>query len=211
MREFRFFLRERRRKKRVFACPVCHLELSLDDLDNDGYTVCPLCGAVLEVVLSGGFPLPVVHDLEIKRVQPRFRTHSLSTHISIGLLPIAFLFSVVAFVMGFFLFESYAQVEKLGLGLFILSLIGSTITFGTGFLDWRRRYRGRPYAIIYTKIKLSIVFWIVGIVALIIRLGLVNIGTLLSPTYILFIVLQLLMLVIIAIVGHIGGNLVFGK
>ena len=29
---------------RTFRCPVCHLELSVHDLDENGLVVCPLCG-----------------------------------------------------------------------------------------------------------------------------------------------------------------------
>jgi hypothetical protein len=211
MREFRFWLRERRKRKRIFVCPVCHLELSLNDLDKDGYTVCPVCSVVIQVVMSGGFPLPVIHDVEIKRAQPRLRTHAMSTHVSVGLLPIALLFSAAAMVLNFFLFQYSAHVERLGFSLFLLSLFGSVLSFGTGFLDWRTRYRARPYDIISTKIKLSVVFWVIGILAVVVRLGLVPAGNICSPFYFLFLGLQVLMLAIISVVGHIGGNLVFGK
>jgi len=211
MRILRILARERKKKNKIFYCPVCHLPLSLDDLDSHGYTVCPVCSVVLEVVMSCGFPLPVVHDLEIKRAQPRLRTHSMSTHVSIGLLPIALFFGALAFIMNLFAFDSSAYMDRLGVMLLIGSLVGSLFTFGTGFLDWWTRYRHRPYCQITDKIKLSILLFGTGIVAVLVRLILVHGSGILSPAYLLFLGLEVVMLLIIGIIGHIGGNLVFGK
>jgi uncharacterized membrane protein len=211
MRIFRVLGREMKKRSRTFYCPVCHLPLSLDDLDADGYTVCPVCSVVLEVVMSGGFPLPVVHDLEIKRAQPRLRTHGLSTHITIGLLPLALFFGALALVMEFFAFNYAGYLERLGFILFSISLAGSFLTFSTGFLNWWTRYRHRHYRQIYDKIKLSILLWVIGIAAMVIHLKFVDVGNVLAPAFILFLALQCAMLLVIGIIGHIGGNLVFGK
>jgi len=211
MRSLRILGRELKKKSRTFYCPVCHLPLSLDDLDAHGYTVCPVCSVVLEVVMSCGFPLPVVHDVEIKRAQPRLRTHGLSTHITIGLLPLGLFFGALALCMEFFAFNYAGYMERLGLILFSVSLIGSFLTFGTGFLDWWTRYRHRHYRQIYDKIKLSILLWVIGIVAMVVRLKFVTDGDILSHAFVLFLCLQGAMLLIVGIIGHIGGNLVFGK
>lgn len=213
MRLLRVIGRDLKKKSKVFYCPVCHLPLSLDDLDSHGYTVCPVCSIVIEVVMSGGFPLPVVHDLEIKRAQPKLRTHSMSTHVSIGLLPVGLLFGVLSFVMCLFpsLTGYAAHLEKLGCYLFGISLIGSIFTFGTGFLDWWTRYRHRPYKQIAEKIKLSILLWIMGGLAIAVHFLLVAPQGILSPAFILFLAIQGAMLAVIGIIGHVGGNLVFGK
>ena len=210
MRLLRIIGRDLKKKKRVFYCPVCHLPLSLDDLDSHGYTVCPVCSVVLEVVMSGGFPLPVVHDLEIKRAQPRLRTHSMSTHVSIGLLPLGLFFGALSLFMSFFAFNYAEQVERVGFYLFAISLIGTFFTFGTGYLDWWTRYRRRPYKQINEKIKLSILLWLMGAGAVLVRLLMVT-DSILSPAFLLFLALQAAMLVVIGIIGHVGGNLVFGK
>lgn len=217
MRQIRFWLRARRKKQRLFACPVCHLELSLNDLDKEGYTVCPVCGVVLEVVMSAGFPLPVVHDVEIKRAQPRYRTHSMSTHLSIGLLPVSLLFNIAALMMALAApMASYSvQLETLGLGLFALSFIGSFATFGLGYWDWKTRYRARPYHFITSKIRMSWLLWAVAAVALAVRFSMgccpASADALMSPAFVLYLVLQASALGVIGVIGHIGGNLVFGK
>jgi hypothetical protein len=211
IRPLKFWLRERRKEKRMFVCPVCHLELALDDLDGKGYTVCPVCGIVIEVVMSGGFPLPVVHDVEIKRAQPRFRTHANSTHLSIGLLPVSMVLSVAGLALSFFHPLYAGHVEKTALGLFLLSYLGSFATFGLGYWDWKTRYRGRPYRLITSKIRLSWLLWALGAAALFVRWFMVEPGILLSPAFLLYLVLQAAMLCVIAYIGHIGGNLVFGK
>ncbi len=200
--------REKKKARKLVYCPVCHLELSLHDLDKDGYTVCPVCSVVLEILVVNGFPMPIVHDLEIKRAIPKKRIHGLSTHLSIGLLPVAMLFTFIALVMGWLGTEKWTVLDKtilsdLGNYLFLLSFIGIIINFASGYMDWYIRYRHRPYDLIRSKIKGSIALCILG--TIVIALSVCGCMPLASFA------VQVLMLGIIAYIGHIGGYLVFGK
>lgn len=218
---------------KTFFCPVCHLELSFHDADKDGLLVCPLCGIVIEITSVFGHPLPVVHDVEIKRYQPKMRIHPLSTHLPIGLYPFAllgmlfiFFISIIQYIYlknGFTLDEAILlyvpSIKKMADIFLFVSIIFSTITFASGYYDWYMRYEKRKYRMITVKICFSLLFLVLGILSLFLQTsGLIfgengflilnTAGILLSCLYFL---LMFTNMCIIATLGHIGGLLVFGK
>jgi hypothetical protein len=216
---------KRRAYGRTFVCPVCHLELAFADLDGNGLAVCPVCGAVLSVEAPYGHPVPVVLDMEIYRTQPKLRLHPLASHLPIGLFPFALLGALVL------LAASVARVglapgtgsviERATLLLLGLSVCLSPLTIAAGFWDWRRRYAGRPYRIITLKLVFSGAFVALGAAALALHAsgavfsratGMLAaaspLQTLAAAAY--FAALALGM-VAVSTLGHVGGNLVFGK
>jgi uncharacterized membrane protein len=219
---------------RTFVCPVCHLELSFADLDTHGLAVCPLCGAVLSVEAPYGHPVPVVMDMEIHRAQPKARLHPLAAHLPIGLFPFALLGALV--LLGFSAAggaavrvlealggsaATVATLERATLLLLGLSVLLSPLTIAAGYWDWRHRYGGRPYRIIRLKLAFSGAFVALGVVALALhasgavfsaQTGLLT-GA--SPLHALAAAAYFAALaagmIAIATLGHVGGNLVFGK
>lgn len=204
--------RKLKARKNRFVCPICHLELHMHDVDENGLVVCPVCGAVLEVTETNGHKIPIVHNVEIKRPQPMFRLHTIATHFSIGLLPLALLSNLIAFVFYLYNANSWtlkaAEFEWIGYWLLLISFVGGLATFLTGLVDWKRKYRGRTYTIITKKIRLSFVLFIVLTAAVGLRV-VAEPG--LSLTYSLYVVLQIASLGIISTIGHYGGFLVHGK
>lgn len=218
---------------KTFYCPVCHLELSFHDADKDGLLVCPLCGIVIEVSDVFGHPLPVVHDVEIKRHQPKMRIHPISTHLPIGLFPFAllgtlfiFFISIIQFFYskgGFTLDEVFLNyvpsVKKMSDIFLFISVFFSIITFASGYYDWYMRYEKRKYQMITVKIYFSFIFLILGIISFILQTsGFVfseNGFLILNPLGIflacIYFLLMLANMCIIATLGHIGGLLVLGK
>jgi hypothetical protein len=208
---------------RVFACPVCHLDLSFLDVDGNGLVVCPVCGAVLSVEAPYGHAVPVVLDMEINRVQPKLRLHPLAVHLPIGLFPVAVLGAVVllaASLLGVATFPA-AVVERATLLVLLLAVALSPLAIAAGLTDWWRRYGRRPYRIIRLKIAFSITFVTLGAAALALHAsgavfspatGLLA-GS--SPLHVLaataYFALLALGLIVVATLGHVGGNLVFGK
>ncbi len=218
---------------KTFYCPVCHLELSYHDVNKDGLLVCPLCGIVIELADVFGHPLPVVHDVEIKRYQPKLRIHPLSTHIPIGLFPFVLLVTVFIFFMtffkyffapyGFYIDESVLQyvpsLKKMADFFMVISLIFSILTFASGYYDWYFRYEKRKYRMITLKIYFSLLFVIFSAIALVLQMSgvvfdgqgfiiLNGMGILFSLFYFL---LMFINMCILATLGHVGGLLVFGK
>jgi len=230
-------------KKRIygktFYCPVCHLELAYADTDKDGLVVCPLCGVVIELADVWGHPLPVVHDVEINRVQPKSRMHPVLTHAPIGLMPFALIGALFLAVMSLLLpfmpsgansllasnevqslIAALPAVNQVTLLLLGISVGFSALTTASGYWDWMKRYGGRPYRVIRMKIVLSIIFFCVGLVVFFMHFS----GMVFNPesgqvitsaaglvSLIVYLGLPFVEMGVIAVLGHVGGNLVFGR
>jgi len=221
---------KRRYYGRTFRCPVCHLELALVDVNGNRLMVCPVCGVVLDVEEVYGHTVPVVLDVEIHRPQPKTRIHPLATHIPIGLYPFAVLGAgllAIASILGPAIPGLAPLVIRAPiladatLVLLVLSVGFSVVTFVSGLRDWYRRYRRRPYAQIRLKIVFSVIFLVLGGLAIALHAsgaafsattGLVDLG---SPLAIALAAAELGVLcagmVVIATLGHVGGTLVFGR
>ena len=215
---------------RTFRCPVCHLELALVDANGNRLLVCPVCGVVLDVEEVYGHAVPVVLDVELRRPQPKMRIHPLATHLPIGLFPFAVLGAVVLLLFSILgplvpglapLVERAPFLADATLVLLVLSVGFSAVTIIAGLRDWYRRYRRRPYAQIRLKITFSVIFLILGGLAIALHAsgavfsnatGLVDLA---SPTALALAAVELAVLgagmVVIATLGHVGGTLVFGR
>ncbi len=217
---------------KTFRCPVCHLELSFDDLDEHHLMVCPLCGVVLDVDDPYGHPVPVVVDVELFRPQPKARLHPLATHLPIGLYPFALAGAVLLLLVSVLAALGWAAqipwlaarapvVADATLVLLVVSVGWAPLTVAAGLWDWWHRYRRRPYRVITLKILFSVVFLILGGAALALHAsglvygaatGLVDLS---SPLHVGLALLDLLLLgggmIAVATLGHVGGNLVFGR
>ena len=215
---------------RTFRCPVCHVELAMVDADGNRLMVCPVCGVVLDVEEVYGHVVPVVLEVELHRPQPKMRIHPLMTHAPIGLFPFAVLGTgalILASVLGPRVpglgswLANAPMVADVTLVLLALSVGLSVFTFASGLWDWRRRYRGRPYRQITLKIVFSVLFLLLGGIAIALHAsgfvfqastGLVDVA---SPMALALAAVELAVLllgmVVIATLGHIGGTLVFGR
>ena len=215
---------------RTFRCPVCHVELAMVDADGNRLMVCPVCGVVLDVEEVYGHVVPVVLEVELHRPQPKMRIHPLMTHAPIGLFPFAVLGTgalILASVLGprapglGSWLANAPMVADVTLVLLALSVGLSVFTFASGLWDWRRRYRGRPYRQITLKIVFSVLFLLLGGIAITLHAsgfvfsastGLVDVA---SPMALglaaVELTVLLLAMVVIATLGHIGGTLVFGR
>jgi hypothetical protein len=225
---------KRRAYGRTFACPVCHLELAFADTNGDGLVVCPVCGAVISLDAPYGHAVPVVVDMEIQRAQPKWRMHPLASHLPVGLYPVAWLGAALLLLVSILpataglSFPGVAGpgggallLERATLVLLVLAVGLSPLTIGVGLWDWFRRYGRRPYRIITLKIVFSVAFVLLGAVTVALQAG----GAVFSPVTgmidvssplhalavaVYFAVLSL-NLIVVATLGHVGGNLVFGK
>jgi uncharacterized protein YbaR (Trm112 family) len=215
---------------RTFRCPVCHLELALVDVNGNRLLVCPVCGVVLDVEQVYGHAVPVVLDVELRRPQPKLRIHPLATHLPIGLYPFAVLGAVVLLLFSILgplvpglapLVDRAPVVADATLILLVLSVGFSGVTFTSGLRDWYRRYRRRPYAQIRLKIAFSVIFLVLGGLAIVLHAsgaafsattGLIDLT---SPLALVLAAVELVALgagmIVIATLGHVGGTLVFGR
>jgi uncharacterized protein YbaR (Trm112 family) len=215
---------------RTFRCPVCHVELAMVDVNGNRLLVCPVCGVVLDVEEVYGHAVPVVLDVELFRPQPKVRIHPLATHIPIGLYPFAVLGALSLLVMSVLgpvmpglapLLDRARVIADVTLVLLVASVGFSIVTFASGLRDWFRRYRRRSYAQIRVKIAFSLIFLLLGALAVALHAsgaafssatGLVDLA---SPLALVLAAVEIAALatgmVVIATLGHIGGTLVFGR
>jgi hypothetical protein len=215
---------------KTFKCPICHLELSEHDTDENGCLVCPLCSVVIELHETYGHFLPIVNDVEVERVQPKARLHPMATHLPIGLFPLGLLgatfllaTSIYSKISGInvsssLFFSEYSTIiENVTFLMLSIAVFASALTFITGLIDWRYRYSGRPYRVITLKIILSSLFLVTGIavVALhcvVFQAGMIGFDNLINVlATIIYFTLMAAAMFILATLGHVGGYLVFGK
>lgn len=215
---------------KTFFCPVCHLELSEHDTDENGLLVCPLCSVVIELYETYGHFVPIVNDVEINRQQPKARLHPMATHLPIGLFPFAFLgagFLLLMSIFGAFtgltamnsnfFAEVSPIIDNVTLIFLTIAVVSSALTFVSGYVDWKKRYGGRAYRVITLKILLSSIFLVIGLLTVVLHpfvfdTGIIDITNLaaLLATVIYFLLLSAGMFML-ATLGHVGGYLVFGK
>lgn len=215
---------------RTFYCPVCHLELSEHDVDENGTLVCPLCSVVIELYETYGHFVPVVNDVEINRYQPKARLHPMATHLPIGLFPLAFLGAGILLLLSLISWfggltnggnASFAGISRVidnaTLIFLVIAVAASLLTFLSGFIDWRKRYGGRPYRVVTLKITLSAIFLVVGLLSVLLHpavftAGLISIGGVVElVAVVLYFIFMSAGMFILATLGHVGGYLVFGK
>ncbi|MBN2802687.1 MAG: hypothetical protein JXR91_06310 [Deltaproteobacteria bacterium] len=215
---------------KTFFCPVCHIELSFYDLDENACVICPVCGVALEVHQTYGHTLPVVNDVEINRVQPKSRIHPVATHLPIGLFPLAMMGSLFLLLLSLILpvtasqdiknwsSENLSSISSVVFIMFAIAVASSLLTYISGVWDWKFRYGQRPYRVITLKIIFSALFLLSGIAVVLLHnvvfadTGVINftnpITILATLAYFGF---QGLAMLFIATLGHVGGYLVFGK
>ncbi len=190
---------------RVFTCPVCHFDMTQADIEKGGFVVCPVCGAVLQVVDSAGFIFTVVVDMETYRHQLRMRLHPISASFPLSLIPVSILLVLIYLITGNTLLEEGAYYSLL------MAVLISFAGLGSGLYDWLRRFNGRRYHIIRSKICLSIIFVLLGIGCLVWRTlnpDVIIDGSLSRWVYLLCV---FAMVPIGAALGHLGGNMVYGE
>jgi len=213
----------------TFRCPVCHLVLAAVDADGNGLLVCPVCGAVIEIEAVYGHIVPVVLDMELSRPQPKLRLHPMATHLPIGLFPVALLGALALLwitlaarfgVSGARLAVHAPAIASAVLVLLVASVAAAVATFASGLWDWNFRYRRRTYRQIRLKIACSVVFLLVGGVAIALHAsgavfsagGLMRVDTVAglaaAGAYLIALAGNM---IVIATLGHVGGTLVYGR
>jgi len=215
---------------RTFRCPVCHLELSYHDTDENDCLVCPVCSVVIELYETYGHSIPVVNDVELNRIQPKSRLHPVATHLPIGLFPFALLgagflliVSLVFKITGTAVsnsafFTTYSPIiENVTFLMLLIAVVSSALTFLTGFIDWRGRYGARTYRVITLKIILSALFLGIGLCIVLLHFlvftgGIIAFDSAVNVlSTVIYFILMAAAMFMLATLGHVGGYLVFGK
>lgn len=129
--------------------------------------------------------------------------HPIAVHFTNALFPVAFLFLVLSLL---FHQDSFRQTYFYILALATLS---SPVSYLTGIVDWKQRYKGAKTSLFAKKIRSGIGLMVVGALCTAwygFSPGIVD-GTGLAR--VVFLALNLSTLPLAVMLGHLGGKLVF--
>jgi rubredoxin/uncharacterized membrane protein len=135
----------------------------------------------------------------------RLHGHPIAVHIPNGVLPLSFLFTLIAVA---FKSEAFAIAAAYNIAFVCLSM---PIVVITGFIDWYNRFNARWAKIFSIKFTCGVVVSTLSLIIALMWFTQPTIYLELSARLILFLVLNLINLLAAAVAGYYGGKLVFNK
>src|SRR4030067_2788953 len=134
-----------------------------------------------------------------RRRQKDIHIHTIFIHFTNSLYPVAILF------MFLFLLFGNASFHQTYFYMMVLATFSTPVSYLTGILEWRKRFKGIMIPIFASKIKYGPVMFIIGGCSTLwhyLSPGILERGDLLSVVYVLFTVSIMLPLIYL---GHLGG------
>jgi uncharacterized membrane protein len=134
-----------------------------------------------------------------------FFLHPISAHFSNGVIPIAVLYLLLNVATG----DTY--FEHTVIDLLVIVLLAAPVSFVSGIIDWKKKYKGAKAPVFVKKIRLAVVLCVLAVAAISIRFAdpaVMEAGGVLRWAYILIV---LAMLPVVVLLGHYGGKLSAGQ
>jgi len=135
--------------------------------------------------------------------QKDIHIHSIFIHFTNSLYPVAILFMFL-----FILFDN-ASFHKTYFYIMVLATFSVPVSYLTGILEWRKRFKGIMIPIFAAKIKYGVVVFVIGGCSTFwhyLSPGILERGDILSVVYVLLNVSIILPLIYL---GHLGGIIVY--
>jgi len=148
--------------------------------------------------------MPAKKKSLLKEMKETFFLHAIAAHFSNGLIPVAVLYLLLTLPSGDPFFEH--TVEH----LIVISLMAIPVSFFSGLHDWKTKYKGAKTPVFLKKIRLSIILFLLALVAVTIRIAIPDIMYENSWLHWVYIVFLLAMLPVVTLLGHYGGKLTAG-
>jgi uncharacterized membrane protein len=131
--------------------------------------------------------------------------HPILVHTPNGLIPVI----VIFFLIGIF-FQVHSMETAAFYNLAVLLVIIPGVML-TGYLEWKKRYKGAKTALFFAKITCSLIVFATILILAGWRFIDPEVISQTSPTRWIFFSISLVMLLAAGIAGHLGGKLVFGS
>jgi uncharacterized membrane protein len=130
--------------------------------------------------------------------------HSISVHFTNSLYPVAVFFLILYKI---FQHDSFRLTYY---NLLVLASFSAPISFFTGFIEWKQKYKGARVGIFTKKIKYGLV--LLGLGSLCALWSFIYPEILLDSgsLHFIFIILNLAIIPFVAYLGYLGGKLIFG-
>lgn len=132
---------------------------------------------------------------------PLFQFHPITAHFPNGLIPVSLFFLVLALLFDF------ECVEKTAFYLLCSATVIAPLTVATGIYNWKTRYRGAVTGKFLFKLIGGFAFTVLALATVIWRLLNPQVVEVSGGWYFL---VNLALLALVVMLGHIGGGLVFG-
>jgi len=129
--------------------------------------------------------------------------HPIAVHFTNALFPVAFFFLVLYFLSQN---DSFRQTYFY---ILVLATISSPISYLTGIVDWRQRYKGVMTSIFSKKIRSGIGLIVVGAICTVWYAFSPGVVDERGVARIIFLALNLSTIPLAVVLGHLGGKLVF--
>lgn len=130
--------------------------------------------------------------------------HSISVHFTNGLYPVAVFFLVLYKI---FQQDSFRLTYY---NLLVLASFYAPISFFTGFIEWKQKYKGARVKIFLKKIKYGIVLLSLGSLCALWAFASPDILLDSGSLHFIFLVLNLAIIPVVTYLGYLGGKLIFG-
>lgn len=152
---------------------------------------CPVCGADRSKFILLESALPEAHS------QPALvlHLHPILAHFPNGLMPVVWLFLLLAWWLG------RPALEEAAVWLVGIVTLVAPLSLATGIYDWRTRFGGEKAPIFTRKIVLAVALLVLGALALALRLT--------GGAQMLYLLCLVGMLGCVTLLGYYGGKLVF--
>jgi len=153
---------------------------------------------------EGRAPTSVIKETgfeKIKSLLVKHHAHPISVHMPNGVLPVAVILWLMAWMFDYDLFSRVAFINM----IFVVGILPFVIF--TGVLEWKKKYTAALTVIFKLKIMavaLTTVSCAISLVWYLIDPKIIS-----SPKAWVFILINIIMLIAVGIAGHIGGKLVF--
>lgn len=128
--------------------------------------------------------------------------HHISSHLTNGLFPASSLMITLFLLTGNTLYESTA------FHCVIIGLLAAPAVFGSGAMDWKKRFNGRRTRIFNHKIIFGLLLLFLGILTVLIRISFAGSWEDFGVLGWVYIALIYLLTAITAYLGHLGGKFI---
>ncbi|MDR3089541.1 MAG: hypothetical protein LBU39_06965 [Desulfobulbaceae bacterium] len=179
-------------------CPICKAPAKqFAELDEKGKPINKSSS-------SAHIATPVEKPGLIAWILMGLHVHPILAHFPNGILPMVVLFLTGSVFFGFDIFVDDSTFYSMAFVLITMPFV-----LGSGFLEWKKRYRGARTVLFATKIFCSLLA--TGCLTALVLWRFLNPEVMLpdSPFRIFFFIVAVVMLLAVALAGHLGGHLVF--
>ena len=138
--------------------------------------------------------------MELKK-QPQ-RMHHVTSHITNGLIPTASVFITL------FLMTGNVRFEHAAMCCCAIGAIGTPLVYGTGFLDWRIRFKKRRGKVFKRKIIIGAVLVVLSLLMVAFRLNVGQEIATAGPMRFIFAGTVYILTGIVTYLGYLGGKFI---